>query len=65
MKTYKWTVEIEVTSNMVADGFELDDERMHDAMMRAYPLMFGHEIVTRVLCAPSPSDIRCELGFRK
>lgn len=64
MKTYKWVVEIEVTSNIVADGFDLNDERMHDLLMRAMPYVYGHEIVARVLCAPASAEVRCGQGFK-
>jgi hypothetical protein len=64
-KTFKWTVEIEVTENWVADGFNISPDRMHDIMCRALPYANGSEIGARVLKSPSPESIAIAQGDYK
>jgi len=58
---YTWTVEITVPAHVVAEGFALDNERAHAAMLRAYPLLEPHEIQTTVIDAPSDRVIEEEI----
>lgn len=48
-RTFKWTVEIEVSETWVADGFEATSERMHEILCRALPYALGSEIGARVV----------------
>lgn len=64
-KFYKWTVEFEVESVWVADGFDLTDERALDMLSSALP--YAHidsELRAKVIKAPSAASIRKEQGYR-
>lgn len=63
MKTYKWTVEFEVDSSWVADGFDLTDERAHDMLAYEIQGAYSHEIKAKVVKAPSRTAIRKEQGY--
>jgi hypothetical protein len=63
VKSFQWTVEIEVDETWVADGFDLTDERAHDIMCHALPFAYGYEIKARVLSAPDPDTIARAQGY--
>ena len=60
-----WTVELSVSDNWVADGFELTDERALD--MLASDLTFaykGTELQAKVIKAPSKEQIAKLQGYK-
>jgi hypothetical protein len=62
-KKFKWTVEIEVTENWVADGFEVHDAILKQAIQNyLLPYSFDHEIKVKVLTAPNPEQIKLIQG---
>lgn len=60
---YRWTIEIWVDPTWVADGFDLDNDRVHDMMARALPYAYGHELGGMVIAKPDPKVIRKEQGY--
>lgn len=57
MKKFSWTVVIEVDETLVADGFDLTDDRAQDMIQRALPHAYGYEVSARVIKAPKKEDI--------
>lgn len=62
-KTYKWTIEITVNADIVADGFDLNDDGAHNMVCTAYPFLLGHEVTTKIIKAPSVTSIKKEQGY--
>ncbi len=62
-KFYKWTVEIEVAAEWVADGVDLTSTNMHDIMTGAFPHVYSHEIKCKTTSAPPNEEIAKEQGF--
>lgn len=61
---YRWTIEIEVAAEWVADGIDLTSERMQRIMCeRAFPYLKASEITCRTIAAPNPEDIAREQGY--
>jgi hypothetical protein len=61
---FRWIVEIEVSGNLVMDGFDLtDDAELHDRLCRWMPFAYGHELAGRVLKAPPPELVRKVQGY--
>jgi hypothetical protein len=54
MKTFKWTVEIEVSEVWVGDGFQLDEDHLKDAIL-ANLLGYATEDEVRVKIVKAPS----------
>jgi hypothetical protein len=63
MKTFKWTVEFEVTSTWVEDGFNIDQRRAIDMIANALPYASGAEFKATVLKAPDAKLIRKTQGY--
>lgn len=63
MKFYKWTVEFEVSSTWVEDGFDLTDDRALSMLAHDLRYARGDELRARVTQAPSAKDIRREQGY--
>ena len=67
-KTYKWTIEIEVSENWVQDGFDISDYSPYDLacalqegiLSVAYP---GDELKAKVIKSPDAAAISAEQGF--
>ena len=60
---FTWTATFRVQAVWVADGFDLDDARLHDILSRyALPMATAGEIRARVLHAPNPDALRKEWG---
>lgn len=64
MAKFKWTVEIEAVESIVADGFELDDRSIHDALCRAFPLLRMSEIGARVVKQPDAELVATTQGYK-
>lgn len=62
---YVWTVTIEVHPMWVADGFDLDDDRLEEMMMRELSSATGSEVGGKVLKAPDSKQIRAEQGYKE
>lgn len=62
-KFYKWTIEVAVSADVVADGFNLNDDGAHNMVCEAYPFLLGHEVSTKVIKAPSVASIKKEQGY--
>lgn len=62
-KFYEWTVKIRVSANWVADGFDLDADRVHDMVARDLTHAYGSEIQCEIVTAPSADDIAREQGY--
>ncbi len=60
---YKWTFEIEIDPDVVADGLALDAEKLHFALCRAFPFARMGGIGVEALSAPDPAEIRKEQGY--
>lgn len=63
-KTFKWTVEFEVTRNWVEDGFELTDERAHEMLSNDLQYAYSHELGAKITKAPDPKEIRKVQGYK-
>jgi hypothetical protein len=63
MKTYKWTVEFEVSETWVEDGFNIDQDRATDIIANALPYANGAEFKATVLKAPTEKTIRKAQGY--
>jgi hypothetical protein len=59
----KWTVEIEVADNLVADGLDLTERRVHDALSRAFPYARVAEFKVKILTKPDDADVAEVMGF--
>lgn len=64
MQTYKWTVEFEVSSTWVEDGFNLTNERALNMLACSLPFAYNTEIKAKVLTKPTDSAIAKEQGYR-
>ena len=62
-KPYIWTVEIHIDPTWVADGFDLDNNRLEAMLMRELSSATGAEVGGYVLKAPDPKQIRAEQGY--
>ena len=58
---YEWTVKIRVAATLVADGFDLDADRLH-AMVRR-DLQYAYEIEAEIVSAPPADEIAKEQGY--
>lgn len=61
---YEWTVKIRVAATWVADGFDLDADRLYDMVANDLSYARGHEIETEIVASPPAADIRYEQGFQ-
>lgn len=73
MKTYKWTIEIEVGKDIVADGFDLapskdaaenDEELTCLIRDNLVPFSYEWEVKCKVLSAPPRKEILKEQGCK-
>ncbi len=64
MDDYEWTVKIKVSPVWVADGFDLDKDRLLE--MIAHDLDHAHsfEFDGEILSAPDPKQIQAEQGYK-
>lgn len=61
-KPYVWTVQIEIDPKWVADGFDLDEDRLRDMLQNTLSCATSCEVGGKVLTAPDPKQIRAEQG---
>lgn len=64
-KTFKWTVEFEVSENWVADGFTLTDERALAMLANDLSYAYGHELGAKVIKHPSRMAVLTAFGCTK
>lgn len=57
MKKLKWVVEISVDPSWVADGFDLDDERVHGMVAEILPFALADEFDAKVIKRPGQKII--------
>jgi len=62
-KWFKWTVELQVDSTWVADGFDLDNERAHEMLAKYISHAYNTELKARVLTKPARKLIRKAQGY--
>lgn len=60
---YTWTVQISVADTWVADGFDLTADRLKDMVLSDLGYAHDGEVVTKIIRAPKPEDIRKEQGY--
>jgi len=54
----KWTVEIAIADNWIADGFRVTEENIHEAIIgELLQYAYEEEVVVRVLTAPTDEQI--------
>jgi len=64
MKTYKWTIEIQVADTWVADGFDLSNENLQERILeKMLPYAHEHERSMRVVKKPHALAIAREQGY--
>lgn len=54
---FKWIVVVELDEDLVADGLDLNDERVESALARAFPLARTSGISARVVKGPSAARV--------
>jgi hypothetical protein len=65
-RTFKWTVEIEVSESEVAGGINIDRPfSLHQAISRGWPYMRGDALTVKVIKSPSPESIATVQGAYK
>lgn len=63
-RLFEWTIRVRIAATIVGDGLDLsEDEFVHAAFMRAFPLVRGSEIEVIVERKPDAEDIRREQGY--
>ena len=63
MKDYTWTVKIHISPIWVADGFDLDNDRLQDMLMSELNCATDSEVSGEVISAPDSKQIRVEQGY--
>ena len=63
-KFYEWTVKIRVSAVWVADGFDLDADRLHDMVSSDLGYASTDEIECEIVEAPDQREIRKEQGYQ-
>jgi hypothetical protein len=62
-KRFKWTVEIEVDEALVADGFNLTDDRMMRILQLHLPYTPARQLGAHVTSAPPDEEIASVQGY--
>ena len=62
-RTFKWTLEIEVSEYWVADGFDITEENVQDIADALLPYAIEGEYRVRILQAPDPETVRQAQGY--
>lgn len=62
-KFYEWTVKIRVSAVWVADGFDLDADRLHAMVSSDLGYATSREIECEIVTAPDQKEIRREQGY--
>jgi hypothetical protein len=63
-KFYEWTVKVRVNATWVADGFELNANRLHEMIARNLGYAHYNEIETEVVSAPDADEVAREMGYK-
>ena len=61
-RMFKWTVEVEVSENWVADGFDLSN-RIEELGETLLPFSVDGEVAVHIRKAPDPDAIRKAQGY--
>lgn len=61
---FKWTIEIEVAENLVADGADfLSPFAARQIADKLFPYAFGHEVSVTIVGRPDAAEIRRVQGY--
>ena len=63
-KFYEWTVKVRVNATWVADGFDLDADRLHAMLSEDLGYASPYEIETEVVEAPDADEVAKEMGYK-
>lgn len=65
VKTYKWTIEIEVDETWVEDGFDLQDGRdlSESVGQTLLPYAHSHEVKVKCLSGPPREEVATAQGY--
>ncbi len=62
---YRWTLEISVAANWVADGIDLSDPNQRERMLeKCFPYLREGERSARMISEPNPEAVATEQGYR-
>lgn len=61
---FRWTVEIEIAAQWVADGADLTADAAQRVVQAGFPCLTSSEISARTIAAPDANDVACEQGYR-
>ena len=62
-RTFKWVLEVEVSEDWVADGFDITEENVQDIANALNPYAIEGEYRVRILQAPAPELVRQAQGY--
>lgn len=62
-KRFKWVVEFTIDETWVADGFDPDDEQMHDMLARNLTSALNWQFDAKVLKRPPDKEIAKAQGY--
>lgn len=62
-RTFKWVLEIEVSEDWVADGFDITEENVQNIADGINPYAVEGEYTARILKAPAPELVRQAQGY--
>ena len=60
-KSYKWTVQFEVSENWIDDGFNITDKTALRMLEEYLPYAYGHELNAKVIKSPKQLEELCKL----
>lgn len=58
-----WTVKISVDDVWIADGFDLDEERLQDMVLNDLQFAGSSEVTCKIIKAPNPDTIKYIQGY--
>lgn len=61
---YRWTVEIEIAAQWVADGADLTTDAAQRVVQAGFPYLTSSEVRATTIAAPDANDIACEQGYK-
>lgn len=61
---YYWVVLLGVHSNLVQDGADFTDKKVHDMLTHHFPFAYGDELTGRVIAHPPDNAIAKEMGYK-
>lgn len=60
---FRWLAEISVSAELVADGLELEDEPLWEALCRGFPFARCDGLKAKVLSGPPRAEVMREQGY--